>query len=154
MVSHGCFSAIALDQISCSSMLCTYNFRMGFVPHKLLALVLAFGLIVAGPACAHAQMDPCGSTASHKVQAVQHYADLNIDPDDGASSEQTMPVAVDHQQDGLCKKCCATCVGTSLLPAAPVAVLILTASKQIAQIPSIGLAARPVPTEPEIPKAL
>ena len=127
---------------------------MGSIPRKLLAFVLAIGLIVAGPACSHAQMDPCGSTASHETQAVQHYADLNIDPDDGVSSEQTMPVAADHHQDGLCKKCCATCGSSSLLPAAPVAIVLLTASQQMAQAPFIGLAAYLVPIDPGIPKAL
>jgi len=123
------------------------------VPQKLLVFVLAMGLIVAGPACPHAQVDPCGSAASHEANAVQHYADLNVDPADEASSNEIAPAA-HHHNDDLCKKCCSACVGASLLPAAPLAVATHTASQQMAQLLSASLAARSVPTEPGIPKSL
>ena len=123
------------------------------VLQKLLVFVLAMGLIVAGPACPHAQVAPCGSAASHEANAVQHYADLNVDPADEASSNEIAPAA-HHHNDDLCKKCCSACVGASLLPAAPLAVATHTASQQMAQLLSASLAARSVPTEPGIPKSL
>ena len=123
------------------------------VLHKLLAFILVVGLIVAGPACSHAQMDPCGSPNSHEGQGVQHYADLNVDPGDEASSGETASGVVHHHDDdGICKKCCATCIGTSLIPTAPVAVVTLTASQQMAQVLSVNLAAGSVPIDPGIPK--
>jgi hypothetical protein len=124
------------------------------VPHKLLVFVLAAGLIVAGHACSHAQMGPCGSAASHEANAVQNYADLNVDPGDEASSNETTSPVAHHHDDDLCKKCCAACVGASLVPAAPLAVVTLAASQQLAQVLSDSLAARSVPTEPGIPKGL
>ena len=123
------------------------------VLHKLLAFILVAGLIVAGPACSHAQMDPCGSPTSHEGQGVQHYADLSVDPGDEASSDETASgVAHHHHDDGICKKCCATCVGASLMPTAPVAVVALTASQQMAQVLPGSLAARSVSIDPGIPK--
>ena len=122
------------------------------VLHKLLAFILVAGLIVAGPACSHAQMDPCGSPTSHEGQGVQHYADLSVDPGDEASSDETAGVVHHHDDDGICKKCCATCVGASLMPTTPVAVVALTASQQMAQVLPGSLAARSVLIEPGIPK--
>ena len=122
------------------------------VLHKLLAFVLVAGLIVAGPACSHAQMDPCGSPTSHEGQGAQHYADLSVDPGDEASSDETAGVVHHHDDDGICKKCCATCVGASLMPTTPVAVVALTASQQMAQVLPGSLAARSVLIEPGIPK--
>jgi hypothetical protein len=121
---------------------------------KLLVCVLAAGLIVAGPGCSRAHMDPCGSAASHEANAVQHYADLNVEPGDEASSDEITPAAAHHHDDDLCKKCCAACVGASLVPAAPLAVVTLTASQPMAQVLSDSLAARSVPTDPGIPKSL
>ena len=120
--------------------------------HKLLAFVLAAGLIVAGPACSHAQMDPCGSPTSDDGHSVQQYANLNVDPGDEASPDETASGVAHYYDDGICKKCCATCVGASLVPTAPLAKLTLTASQQMAQVLTIRLAARAVPIEPGIPK--
>jgi hypothetical protein len=121
------------------------------VLHKLLAFILVAGLIVAGPACSHAQMDPCGSPTSHQGQGVQHYADLNVDPE--ASSDATASGVVHHHDDdAICKKCCAICVGASLTPTAPVAVVALTASQQMAQVLPGSLAAHSVSIDPGIPK--
>jgi len=123
------------------------------VLQRLLAFVLAIGLIVAGSACPHAQVAPCGSAASHEANAVQHYADLNVDPADEGSSDEIAPAA-HHHNDDLCKKCCSACVGGSLLPVVPLAVTTSPAGQQIAQGLSASLAARSVPTEPGIPKSL
>ena len=109
--------------------------------------------MAGGPACAYAQMNPCGSAVSHEANAVQHYADLNVDPGDEASSDG-IKSAAHHHNDDLCKKCCTTCVGASLVPAASLAMVTLTASQQIAQALSACLAAHSVPTEPGIPKSL
>ena len=122
------------------------------VLHKLLAFVLVTGLIVAGPACSHAKMDPCGSPSTHEGHSVQHYADLNVDPADETSSDETASGIAHHYGDGICKKCCATCVGVSLVPHAPHAVVTLTASQQMARVLPVSLAARSIPIEPGIPK--
>src|SRR5215475_14119869 len=97
------------------------------VLHKLLSFVLVAGLIVAGPACSHAQRDPRSSPTSDEGHSVQHYADLNVDPGDEASSDETASGAAHHYDDGICKKCCATCVSASIVPTAPLAVVTLTA---------------------------
>jgi len=98
-------------------------------------------------------MDPCGSPPSHEGQGVQHYADLNVDPGDEASPDETASGVVHHHDDdGICRKCCATCVGVSLMPTAPVAVVALTASQQMAQVLPGSLAARSVSIDPGIPK--
>ena len=59
---------------------------------KLLALVLAAGLVAGGPVCSHAHMNPCSSAASHETNDVSDYADLSIDPaDDGSLRVQNYP---------------------------------------------------------------
>jgi hypothetical protein len=118
---------------------------------KLLALVLAAGLMAGGPVCSHAQMAPCGSAASHETHAVSHYADLSVDPKDGNSADAQLPSH--HHDDGLCKKCCATCIGANL-PAPTVTPVTLTVSAQMALALDDNLVARAVPTEPGIPKPL
>jgi hypothetical protein len=118
---------------------------------KLLALVLAAGLLAGGPVCAHAQVNPCGTTASHEAHAVSHYADLSVDPEDGGPADAQLPA---HQDDdGLCKKCCATCVGANL-PTPTVTPVTMTVSAQMALALDDNLVARTVPTEPGIPKPL
>jgi hypothetical protein len=118
---------------------------------KLLALVLTAGLMAGGPVCAHAQMNPCGSATSHETHAVSHYADLSIDPEDGGSTDAQLPSH--HHDDGLCKKCCTTCVGANL-PTPTVIVAIPTVSAHMALTLDDNLVARTVPTEPGIPKPL
>lgn len=84
---------------------------------------------------------------------MQHYADLNVDPGDEASPDETASGVVHHHDDdGICRKSCATCVGVSLMPTAPVAVVALTASQQMAQVLPGSLAARSVSIDPGIPK--
>ncbi len=121
---------------------------------RLVALVLAVGLVASAPACSHAQTEPCGSAASHEANDVPTYADLSIDPGDDGSLQAELPAGVPHHDDGLCKKCCTTCVGASLLSATPAAPVTMTASQQMALTLDDNLVARPVSTEPGIPKPL
>ena len=118
---------------------------------KLLALVLTAGLMAGGPVCAHAQMNPCGSATSYETHAVSHYADLSIDPEDGSSADAQLPSH--HHDDGLCKKCCATCVSANL-PTSMVSLATLTISARMVLALDDDLVARTVPTEPGIPKPL
>jgi hypothetical protein len=118
---------------------------------KFLALVLTAGLMAGGPLCAHTQMNPCGSATSHETHAVSHYADLSIDPEDGGSPDAQLPGH--HHDDGLCKKCCATCVGANL-PTSTGNLATLTISTPMALALDDDLVARTVPTEPGIPKPL
>ena len=119
---------------------------------KLLALVLTAGLMAGGPVCAHAQMTPCGSATSHETHDVSQYADLSIDPDDGSSTADAQ-LPSHHHDDGLCKKCCAICIGANL-PTPTVTLATLTVSAQMAVALDDDLVARTVPTEPGIPKPL
>ena len=75
---------------------------------RLLALVLAVGLVASVPVCSHAQTEPCGSAASHEANDVPTYADLSIDPGDNGSLQAEFPAGAPHHDDGLCKKCCTT----------------------------------------------
>jgi len=77
---------------------------------------------------------------------------LNVDPGDEASPDETASGVAHYYDDGICKKCCATCVGVSLMATAPVAVVALTASQQMAQVLPGSLAARSVSIDPGIPK--
>src|SRR5262245_35289636 len=119
---------------------------------QLLVCVLAAGLIAGGPVCSHAQMDPCGSLTSHEAKDVPNYADWSVDPEDECSAQSAL-AGTTHHDDGLCKKCCATCVGASLLPTTPIAPTLVV-SRQIVVSLDRGLVARSVPTEPGIPKPL
>ena len=122
-------------------------------PQRLLALVLAAGLVAGGPVCSHAQTEPCGSAVSHKANDVPTYADLSIDPIDDGSLQAELPAGVPHHDD-LCKKCCATCVGANLPSAIMAPLVTITASQQMALTLDDNLVARPVSTEPGIPKPL
>jgi len=99
-------------------------------------------------------MEPCSSAASHEAVGVPIYADLSVDPGDDGPLQAELPAGVPHHDDGLCKKCCATCVGASLPTANPVALVGVTASRQMALTLVDNLVARPVSTEPGIPKPL
>ena len=118
---------------------------------KILVLALSVGLAVSAPALSHART---GSVAaSHESHDLQSYADLAIEPgDDGCPHSASGPT---HDQDeGLCKKCCAACLGASLIPSSPVAVRILSDPGKLAARFDHKLVARDVPTEPGIPKPL
>jgi len=121
---------------------------------RLLALVLAVGLAASVPLCSHAQTEPCGSAASHEANDVPTYADLSIDPDDDSSLQAELPAGIPQHDDGLCNKCCATCVGANLPSATPAAPVTITTSQQMALTLDDNLVARPLSTEPGIPKPL
>jgi hypothetical protein len=119
---------------------------------KLLALALAAGLVTGGPVCSHAQMKPCSSTLAHETKDVPIYADLNVDPADDGSLPAELPAEGPHHDSGLCKKCCAICIGANL-PTATLA-LVTPASGQATLEFDDNLVARPVSTDPGIPKPL
>jgi hypothetical protein len=121
---------------------------------KALTLALVAGLLVASPVCLHAHTTPCGSAASHEGTAVEHYADVSVDPGNEASLNENTFGSSHHHDDGFCKKSCAACVGVSLVPAAPHAAGTLTASQQLVHGLSVCLDPRAVPVEPGIPKSL
>jgi hypothetical protein len=116
---------------------------------KMVALLLAVGLIVSGPISSQACM--ADHVTSHENHAVQHYADLAIDPGEGECSHAAPGTTRD---DGLCNKCCAACVGASLIPTVPVAVWGLSVARDTLLTRDDILIARPVPTEPGIPKPI
>ena len=68
----------------------------------------------------HAQPGHSGAAASHENHDVQHYADLAIEPGDGGCPHSASGPTHD-QDEGLCKKCCAVCLGASLIPSPPLA---------------------------------
>ena len=119
---------------------------------KLLALALAAGLVASGPVCSHAKIEPC-SAAAHEAKDVPIYADLDVDPADDGSLQAELPGEGPHHDDGLCKKCCAICIGANL-PVTALALMTLSASGQMTLELDDNLVARPVSTEPGIPKPL
>jgi len=118
---------------------------------KMVAVLVAVGLTVIGPTSSYAHMDTSGHATAHEIYAVPHYADLAIDPgeDDCFHGVPGTPHAHD---DSLCDKCCAACVGVSLIPIVPVAVRGLTLARDTFLMCDDILIARSVPTEPGIPK--
>ena len=120
---------------------------------KLLVLALAAGLVASGPVCSHAQMAPCSVAISHETKDVPIYADLNVEPADDGSLQAELPAEGPHHDDGLCNKCCAICIGANL-PVTALALMTLSASGQMALEIDDNLVARPVSTEPGIPKPL
>ena len=120
---------------------------------KLLVFALAAGLVASGPVCSHAQMEPCGAAISHETKDVPIYADLNVDPADGGSLQAELAADGPHHDGGLCKKCCAICMGANL-PVTTLALMTLSASGQMTLELDDNLVARPVSTDPGIPKPL
>ena len=120
---------------------------------KLLVFALAAGLVASGPVCSHAQMEPCGAAISHETKDVPIYADLNVDPADDGSLQAELPAEGPHHDDGLCKKCCAICIGANL-PVTTLALMTFSASGQMTLELDDNLVARPVSTDPGIPKPL
>jgi len=119
---------------------------------KMVVLFLAVGLAVSGPISSHARMNTSAHATTHEDHAVPHYADLAIDP--GEECPHAAPGTAHNHDDGLCDKCCAACVGASLLPTVPVAVWGLTLARDTFLTRDDILIARSVPTEPGIPKPL
>jgi hypothetical protein len=125
---------------------------MRHVLRKILVVALSVGLAASAPALSHAQPGHSSAAASHENYDVQHYADLAIEPGDDGCPYGAGP-ALD-QNDSLCKKCCAACLGASLIPNPPVAVPLLSKpGKPVARFDH-KLVARDIPTEPRIPKPL
>ena len=120
---------------------------------KLVALALAAGLVASGPVCSHAQMQPCNAAISHEAKDVQIYADLSVDPADDGSLQAELPAGGPHHDDGLCKKCCAICIGANL-PVATLALMTLSAGDQMILALDDNLVAGSVSTDPGIPKPL
>jgi len=104
------------------------------------------------PALSHARMAPSSVAASHEVHAVEHYADLSIEPGDVGGSHAAVPGGMHHDDDGLCNKCCSACLGASLIPTTPMVAVILSGPYKVLFTGDEALVERPVPTEPGIPK--
>ena len=123
------------------------------VLRKLLVYALSVGLTVSAPALSHAQLGHSSAATSHESHGVQHYADLAVEPgDDGCPHSASGPAH--ERDDGLCKKCCAACLGASLISNPPVAVRILSEPGKLVVWRDDKLVARDIPTEPGIPKPL
>jgi hypothetical protein len=121
---------------------------------KILVLALSVGLAVGAPALSHTRAFSSSSiAASHEAHDVQHYADLSVEPGDDPCLHAAGG-AMHDQDDGLCKKCCAACLGASLIPDPPVAERILIETNARALQGNSMLVAHVIPTEPGIPKGL
>src|SRR6185437_14165568 len=118
---------------------------------KMTVFLLAVGLIAGGATFSHARSDASAGAPAHEMHAVMHYADLAIDP---AHDECLHPApGTTHSHDNsLCDKCCAACLGASLLPAAPVIVCGQSLARDTLSMQQDILIARPIFTEPDIPK--
>ena len=123
---------------------------MRYILQKILVLALSVGLAASAPALSHARTVP---SASHEVHDVQHYADLSVEPGD-AGCPHAAPTGTHGQDDNLCKKCCAACLGASLVPSLPFSVRILAEPSDLTATRDDLLVARVIPTEPGIPKPL
>jgi hypothetical protein len=118
---------------------------------KIVVFLLAVGLTVSAPALSHAQVGAFSGAAPHESHDVQHYADLSIEPGDEACPHS----APAHDQDGgLCKKCCAACLGAILIPYAPEATSVADMPGELMTPRENTLVARAIPAEPGIPKPL
>ena len=127
--------------------------RMRHVLRKILVIALSVGLTASAPALSHAQPGHSGAAASHEVHDVQHYADLSVEPGD-EGCPYAAPGGTHDQDDSLCKKCCAACLGASLVPSLPVSVPRLLEPSDLTVARDNMLVARVIPTEPGIPKPL
>ena len=119
---------------------------------KILAVALSVGLAVSAPAFSHAGMAHAADSSSHEMHDVLHYADLAIEP--GDDCPRARHGGVNHHDDGFCKKCCAACLGASLIPSLPLSVEIVSGSRSLTLVRAPILSARDIPTEPRIPKPL
>lgn len=118
---------------------------------KLLVVLLAVGLTAGGATFSHARQNLSAGAAAHDVHAVMHYADLAIDP--AADDCHHLPPGSTPAPDGsLCDKCCAACLGASLVPALPVIVCVPSLACDTLSMRQDILTARSVPTDPDIPK--
>ena len=119
---------------------------------KILVVALSVGLAVSAPALSHAGMAPAAVPASHEMHDVPHYADLAVEREDDCPHARHG--GANHHDDGVCKKCCAACLGASLIPSLPVSVEIGSVSRSLTLMQAPILSACDIPTEPGIPKPL
>jgi len=126
---------------------------MRSVLQKILALLLAVGLTVSGPISFHACLASSAPTTAHESHAVQNYGDLAIDAGED-EGPHAAPSTTHHHDDVTCDKCCAACLGASLLPTVPSAALGLSVVRDALTMRQEVLTARPVPTDPGIPKPI
>src|SRR5262245_6139255 len=120
---------------------------------KFLVALLAVALAASTPVLSHARMATSHATASHELHVVQHYADLAVEPADDGCPHGSPPGTQD-QDNAVCKKCCAACLGASLVPCSPVSVQVLSERSDLTAARAHILAERDIPTEPGIPKSL
>src|SRR4051812_5153454 len=117
---------------------------------KTVAILVAAGLIVGGPVFAHARTHASAEAAIHEIHAVEHYADLAIDP--GADQCAKASPGASHAHDGLCDRCCTVCLGATLIPVVPASVWAPAITRESFFTRLYSLTAHIVPTEPDIPK--
>jgi len=143
---------------SCASFVHVAKMRFGMermrqALRKILVLVLSVGLAASAPALSHAQRGHSSAAASHTSHHVQNYADLAIDPGQDECSHAGSSTTQSHD-DSLCNKCCAACMVASLMPAVPPTVWVPLVARDTFVTHADILIARPVPTEPGIPKPI
>jgi hypothetical protein len=127
--------------------------RMLRIWKKSITFILAVALTVGVPiSVSHAHM-AAPTAAIHEFHAVQNYADLAVDPATGDCPQAVLDATHKHD-DGSCNKCCGVCVGVSIMPTVPVAILKLSVMRDTLPMRDHILTAHCVPTEPDIPKPL
>ena len=123
--------------------------------HKLTVLVLAVGLTLGGGLLpSNAENKTSAQMSSHEVHTVQHYADLAIEAGDDDCPHHGLGTTLHSDDDGLCKKCCASCFNASLIPNAPATMTQAVVMREMFFPHTKSLVGRSVPTEPDIPKPL
>jgi hypothetical protein len=127
--------------------------RMQHALRKFLVLALSVGLAVSAPALSHAREAPFSGVASHESHDVRHYADLSVDFT-AEDCPHSSPTSTHDEDGGVCKKCCAACLGATVMPTTPVAVRALLGPSEVLFARDGTLVARAVPIEPRIPKSL
>ena len=119
---------------------------------NVVAILLTVGLVVGGPAFAHPRMQAPAGAATHEIHAVQHYADLAIDP--GADECAQASPGASHGHDGLCDRCCTACLSATVIPVVPASVWAPAVTHETFFTRIYILTAHIIPTEPGIPKSL
>ena len=119
---------------------------------RMTVFLLAVGLTAGGATFSHARSNTSAGAAAHETHVLLHYADLAIDP---VQDECLHTAGTTHSHDdGLCDKCCAACLGASLVPAVPVIVCGQSLARDTLSMRQDILIARPILIDPDIPKPL